>query len=64
MLTFLPHSSHKLQPIDRTVFGPYKKFYNIGASEWMLSNRGKPMTMKWNKFLALSIYKHALQEIE
>ncbi|XP_054261371.1 uncharacterized protein LOC128985651 [Macrosteles quadrilineatus] len=45
MLTFPPHTSHKLQPLDRTVFGPYKKFYNVAASEWMLSNPGKPMTI-------------------
>jgi hypothetical protein len=24
MLTLPPHTLHKLQPLDRTVFGPYK----------------------------------------
>lgn len=43
LLTLPPHTSHKLQPLDRTVFGPYKAFYNQAASEWMLSNPGKPM---------------------
>lgn len=45
MLTFPPHTSHKLQPLDRSVFGPLKKFYNKACSEWLLSNPGKPMTI-------------------
>jgi transposase-like protein len=43
MLTFPPHTSHKLQPLDRTVFGPYKGYYNSGVSGWMLSNPGRPV---------------------
>lgn len=42
MLTFPPHTSHKLQPLDRTVFGPYKTYYNSAMSGWMLSNPGRP----------------------
>lgn len=45
MLTFPPHTSHKLQPLDRTVFGPYKTFYNTAVAEWMLSNPGKPVSI-------------------
>lgn len=45
MLTFPPHTSHKLQPLDRTVFGPYKQFYNKAVSEWMLTNPGKPLSI-------------------
>lgn len=45
LLTLPPHTSHKMQPLDRTVFGPYKTYYNKAASEWMLNNAGKPMTL-------------------
>jgi len=45
MLTFPPHCSHKLQPLDRTVYGPLKKYYNSSCDAWMLANPGKPMTI-------------------
>ncbi|GFS72227.1 hypothetical protein TNCV_2442631 [Trichonephila clavipes] len=47
MLTFPPHTSHKLQPLDRSVFGPFKKYYNSACSNWMLTNPAKPIT-KYN----------------
>jgi hypothetical protein len=28
LLSFPPHTSHKLQPLDRGVYGPFKKFFN------------------------------------
>lgn len=43
MLTIPPHTSQKLQPLDRTVFGPYKGYYNSAMNGWMLSNPGKPI---------------------
>ncbi|XP_065667788.1 uncharacterized protein LOC136088062 [Hydra vulgaris] len=30
-----PHRSHKLQPLDRSVFGPLKKFYNSAWDSWL-----------------------------
>lgn len=45
LLTFPPHTSHKLQPLDRSVFGPLKKYYNTTCGEWLLSNGGRPMTI-------------------
>jgi hypothetical protein len=41
MVTFPPHTSHKLQPLDRTVFGSFKLHYNRAVSDWMSSNPGK-----------------------
>ncbi|GBM68845.1 hypothetical protein AVEN_189736-1 [Araneus ventricosus] len=35
MLTFPPHTSHKLQSSDRGVFGPFKKYYRTACSNWM-----------------------------
>ena len=45
MLTFPPHCSHKLQPLDRSVYGPLKAFYNSACNSWQLNNPGKPMTI-------------------
>lgn len=27
LLTFAPHCSHKLQPLNISIFGPFKKYY-------------------------------------
>lgn len=45
MLTFPPHCSHRLQPLDVTVYGPFKTRYRIAMNEWMLSNPGKTVTI-------------------
>nr|XP_047133857.1 MFS-type transporter clz9-like [Hydra vulgaris] len=38
MLSFPPHCTHKLQPLGRTVFGPFKWFYNAACDNWMVTN--------------------------
>ena len=45
ILTFPPHCSHKLQPLDRTVFGPFKHYYNEAASLWMVNHPGQPISI-------------------
>lgn len=45
MLSFPPHCSHKLQPLDRSVFGPFKKYVNTACDGWILNNPGKTMTI-------------------
>lgn len=45
MFTFPPHTSHKLQPLDRGVFGPFKKCYNAAATNWLQTHPGKPITI-------------------
>ena len=45
LLTLPPHCSHKLQPFDRSVYGPYKTFYNQAANVFMVSHPGKTMTI-------------------
>ena len=40
-----PHTSHKLQPLDRGVFGPFKKVVNTACDGWILSHPGKVMTI-------------------
>lgn len=45
MLSFPPHCSHKLQPLDRSVYGPFKKAVNSNCDAWMRNNPGKTMTI-------------------
>lgn len=44
LLSFPPHCSHKLQPLDRSVYGPLKKYVNSACDTWMATNK-RPMTI-------------------
>lgn len=44
MLTIPPHTSHRLQPLDITFFGPLKKAYYQECDYFMLSNPGRRIT--------------------
>ncbi|KAF2885440.1 hypothetical protein ILUMI_20720 [Ignelater luminosus] len=45
ILTLPPHCSHRMQPLDVSVFGPFKSYYNAAVDSWMLRNPGIPMTI-------------------
>lgn len=45
IITLVPHTSNKTQPLDRTVYGPVKAFFNDKATSWMVSNPGKTITI-------------------
>ena len=45
LLTFPPHCSHKLQPLDRSVYGPLKKYYNGSCSRWMINHPGRTISI-------------------
>jgi len=47
VLTLPPHTSHKLQPLDRSVFKSIKALYFKACSDWMKSteNAGKTITI-------------------
>ncbi|KAF2905483.1 hypothetical protein ILUMI_00695 [Ignelater luminosus] len=45
ILTLPPHCSHRMQPLDVSVFGPFKSYYNAAVDFWMLRNPGIPMTI-------------------
>ncbi|XP_063391330.1 uncharacterized protein LOC134676874 [Cydia fagiglandana] len=45
MLSYPPHCSHKLQPLDRSVFGPFKKAVNTACDAWIRNNPGRVMTI-------------------
>jgi hypothetical protein len=35
ILTIAPHTSHKLQPLSKATFGPFKADYDVAADDWM-----------------------------
>ena len=42
LLTFPPQCSHRMQPLDRTVYGPFKHFYNDAANALKRIHEFKP----------------------
>ena len=52
LLTFPPHCSHRLQPLDGTVFGPFKTFYYKSCNEWMYNHPSQRLEQPrcgWNR---------------
>ncbi|XP_063960443.1 uncharacterized protein LOC135155423 [Lytechinus pictus] len=45
MLSFPPHCSHRLQPLDLSVFGPLKSRVAQEQAIWLRNNSGKTMTI-------------------
>lgn len=41
LLSFPPHCSHKLQLLDRSVYGPFKRYLSAAQNDWLRSNPGK-----------------------
>ncbi|KAG8328582.1 hypothetical protein J6590_108290 [Homalodisca vitripennis] len=44
LLTIPPHSSHKLQPLDKCFFKPLKDFFAQMCDQWMVNNPGRVIT--------------------
>ncbi|KAK2578848.1 hypothetical protein KPH14_012203 [Odynerus spinipes] len=45
MLSFPTHCSHKLQPLDVSVFGPFKKYCASAQDTWLRNNPEKTITI-------------------
>nr|CAI5826562.1 unnamed protein product [Callosobruchus analis] len=47
LVTLHPHTSNKMQPLDKSVFGPFKTYFNQAANEKMLTpgHIAKPLTI-------------------
>lgn len=46
LLSLPPYTTHKLQPLDRSVFGPLKKAINTHCDLWITNNPGKKMSVQ------------------
>ncbi|GFO08451.1 hypothetical protein PoB_003495600 [Plakobranchus ocellatus] len=45
LLSLPPYCSHKMQPLDRTIFGPLKMHYNKAIKSWMYNHPGNRQTI-------------------
>lgn len=45
LLTLQSHSSHKLKPLDKSVFPPFKTYYNEALNNLMMRNPDQPITI-------------------
>jgi hypothetical protein len=45
VLSCPPHCSHKLQPLDRSVYGPLKTYVNRACDAWIINHPGQTMTI-------------------
>ena len=45
LLTFPPHCSHKMQPLDVSVYGPMKAAYKRAMHDWQTMNPGTRITL-------------------
>ena len=45
LLTLPPHTSNKLQPLDRSVFGPFKTFVSQAMNAWLMDHPGETLTI-------------------
>lgn len=59
VLTLLPHSSHKIQPLDRTIYSPLKNQYALEADKWMAQHPGRSI----NQYQVTSIFDRAFKKI-
>lgn len=41
LLSFPPHCSHRMQPLDVSVFGPVKAYYNSQCAMWARNHTGR-----------------------
>lgn len=44
LLSLPPHSSHKIQPLDRCFFSPLKRYYSAECENWMRNHPGRTIT--------------------
>lgn len=45
LLSFPPHTSHKIQPLDRGIYGPFKQYVNFAMGDWIKNHPGQTMSI-------------------
>lgn len=56
ILTLPPHCSHRLQPLDVSVLGPFKKALSVVQNDWLVSNTGQKISIHELTGLCASAY--------
>lgn len=44
MVTFPTHTSHRLQPLDLSVYAPLNTNYNQAVESWLLNNKDRTLS--------------------
>ncbi|XP_072401586.1 uncharacterized protein [Diabrotica undecimpunctata] len=52
LLSFLPHTTHRLQPLDAGVYGPFKTYLAAAHHHWLLTNPAKVIAIRYLGALA------------
>ena len=56
MIAFPPHFTHKIQPLDVSLFELINSAYNVEAGNWMSSNPGRRNTAFEIAFIFVDVY--------
>lgn len=59
LLTLPPHTSHKLQPLDVAVYGPFKSYFREESDKFMVSHPGQTIGLKNIALLAGNAHQRA-----
>lgn len=59
LLTFPPHCSHRLQPLDVGVYGPFKEKFKVASNDWMLNHPGRTISIHNVIEIARSAYERS-----
>lgn len=60
LLTLPTHTTHKLQPLDVSVFGPFKNYFKSERVAWMAKNPGVEVKRFKLTELASKAFRRAL----
>lgn len=60
MLSFPPHCSHKMQPLDVSVFAPVKAYYAQAVKNWQMANAGKAIEIRHISGVVCKVLDQAL----
>lgn len=63
ILTFPPHCSNKLQPLDVGVYFSFKAHYNRAVDSWLMHHPGIPMTIYDIPECITSAFQHSMTPI-
>lgn len=63
MLTIPPHTSHRLQPLDVSVYGPFKTYFNQACDDFMVNHPGQTITLQDIAGLVGNAYKRSITPI-
>ncbi|XP_072376145.1 uncharacterized protein [Diabrotica undecimpunctata] len=63
-LYFPSHTTHRTQPLDVAVFGPFKSYLATAQHDWLLSNPAKPLQFHmWRVWLRKHMNVHSQLKI-